>query len=101
MNDHLSTQEDRPWFCSKCDQRKGATNHWTVSRRTGDAIEFMSWAKAVRRKLLGQPGTVLLCGQDCGHKELNEFYDTLLAKRVLPPDVVIDVKDKVIEVDTP
>jgi hypothetical protein len=61
----------------------------------------MSWAKAVRRKLLGAPGTVLLCGQDCGHKELNEFYDTLLAKRVLPPGVVIDVKDKVIEVDTP
>ena len=96
-----SAQDDRPWFCSKCDQRKGATNHWNVSRRTGDAIEFMSWAKAVRRKLLGAPGTVLLCGQDCGHKELNEFYDTLLAKRVLPPGVVIDVKDKVIEVDTP
>lgn len=77
---------DRPWFC-KCGRLKQATNHWTVVLKNGDVIEFMSWAKAIRRRLLGAPNVVLLCGQDCGHKELNEFYDTLLAKRVFPPSV--------------
>jgi hypothetical protein len=88
--------EAHPWFC-KCGKRKQTTNHWTVARRRGVVLEFIPWAAAVRRRLLGASGVVLLCGQDCGHRELNEFYDALLAKRVFPvvaaTKIVVEVVD--------
>ena len=66
--------------CDICGREKGATNHWIVARvsESGPAgIAFLPIDDPVARQDVPRVAAEDICGQECAHKRLSQWLETL------------------------
>ena len=72
------------YSCEVCEAVKQESNHWfvVVNWFADQPFELKTWKAAKEGGVLDENGTVYLCGQQCAHKLLDEFFEELTKKVV-------------------